>query len=69
MIWNIVQECMPFEDEIMTRLAQKCPNIKHLELACMDWLSETGRMQFAGLFRQIIQQNPLLEILSFDGYS
>ena len=59
---------MPFEDEIMTRLAQRCTNIKHLELANMFSLSKAGRMQLCGLFRQIIQQNPPLEVLSFEGH-
>ena len=35
----------------------------------MSELSETGRMQLCGLFRQIIQQNPPLEVLSIAGYS
>lgn len=32
-------------------------------------LSEAGRMQLCELFRQIIQQNPPLENLSFSGFS
>ena len=50
-IMNIYQECEPFEDEIMTRLAQRCPNIKQLELTGMHKLSEAGRMQLGSLFR------------------
>ena len=61
---NIKEECMPFEDEIITRLAQRCPNIKELRLEGMYELSEEGRMQLGGLFRQTIQQNPPLEVLA-----
>ena len=43
--------CEPFEDDIMTRLAQKCPYIKNLELKAMNMLSEVGRMQVGSLFR------------------
>ena len=32
-------------------------------------LSETGRMQLGGLFRQIIEQNPPLEVLDFKKFS
>ena len=35
----------------------------------MDGLSETGRMQLGGLFRQIIEQNPPLENLALEKYS
>ena len=35
----------------------------------MSELSESGRIQLGGLFRQIIQQNPPLEHLSLQKYS
>ena len=35
----------------------------------MESLSEEGRMQLAYMFRQIIQQNPPLEILVMTEYS
>ena len=35
----------------------------------MYGLSEAGRIQFCGLFRQIIQQNPPLISLSLEAFS
>ena len=60
---------MPLEEEVMTRFASKCPNIKQIELIDMSDLSEEERMQFCCLFRHIIQQNPPLDTLNLQKFS
>ena len=53
----------------MTRLANICSGLSHLELSEMDSLSETDRMSIVGLFRQIVQQNPPIEVLIMTRFS
>ena len=48
------EQCSPFEDDVVTRLASMCPRITHLELSLMSELSEIGRLSMVSLFRQII---------------
>ena len=47
--------CEPFEDEIMSRLANICPRLTHLQFVYMDKLTESGKLSLVSLFRQIIQ--------------
>ena len=51
-------QCAPFEEEILTRLAMMCPNITYLGLYRMYNLPEAGRLSMITLLRQIIQKNP-----------
>ena len=53
----------------MTRLANMCPCISHLQLSAMSKLSEAGRLSLARLFIQIIQENPPIKILNMQGFS
>ena len=43
--------CEPFEDEVVSRLANICPRISHLELTWMNYLNESGRISMASLLR------------------
>ena len=61
--------CEPFEEEVVSRLANICPNISHLELKGMYNLSETGRLSLVGLISQIIQNRPSIEILNMTLFS
>ena len=57
-------QCSPFEEEVMSRLANMCFNLSHLQLSMMYGLSETAMMSIVSLFRQIVQQNPPIEVLN-----
>ena len=61
--------CEPFEEEVVSRLANICPNISHLELKGMYNLSETGRLSLVGLISQIIQNRPSIEVLDMNSFS
>ena len=50
--------CEPIEEEVVSRLANISTRLSHLQLQSMHNLSEAGRMSLAGLFRQIVQNNP-----------
>ena len=52
------KKCEPFEEEVLSRLANVCPRLTHLELSNMYELTETGRLSMVSLFRQIAQHNP-----------
>ena len=62
-------QCGPFEEEVVARLANMCPNITHLNLSCMAYQSEASRLQIVTLFRLIIQQKPQLELLDMGTFS
>ena len=53
----------------MTRLANMCFSLSHLQLSTMFDLSETARMSIVSLFRQIVQQNPPIEVLNMNVFS
>ena len=53
----------------MSRLANLCPRLSHLELIGMYKLSEAGRLSLVSLFRQIIQNSPPIEVLNMSGFS
>ena len=55
---NFKPKCEPFEEEVVSRLANICSQLSNLRLENMKKLSESGRMSMVSLFRQIIQQNP-----------
>ena len=42
-------QCEPFEDEVMSRLANICPRLSHLEIKVMYNLSEKGRLSMASM--------------------
>ena len=44
-------DCEPFEEEVLTRLANLCTQISHLQMSEMNSLTETGRLSMANLFR------------------
>ena len=46
-----------------------CPDLSNLKLSHMYELSETARMSIVGLFRQIVQQNPPIEVLNMEYFS
>ena len=48
------QECEPFEEEVMSRIANICPRLTSLQLTGMEDLTEEGKLSIANLFRQII---------------
>ena len=45
-----------------------CHQLSHLELSDMNKLSEAGRLSMVSLFRQIIQQNPQIEVLNMNSF-
>ena len=47
-------QCDPFEEEMVTRLVNMCPQISHLELSYMYQIEEEVRMSIVSLFRQIV---------------
>ena len=62
-------QCEPFEEEVISRLANMCTRLSYLELCSMDDLTEAGRMSIFNLFRRIIQQNPPIEVLNLWSFS
>ena len=47
-----MEQCEPLEGEVVTRLANMCPRISHLQLTGMtDELSEAVQMSMFSLFR------------------
>ena len=50
-------KCEPIEEEVLSRLANMCPNLSHLELSCIRYF-KAGRISMTNLFRQILHQNP-----------
>ena len=61
--------CEPFEEEVISRLANICPLISHLQLSSMYELSEAGRLSMVSLFRQIIQNSPPIQVLNLQKFS
>ena len=61
--------CEPFEEEVVSRLANICPSLTHLEISSMRNLTEAGQMSIESLFRQIIQHNPPIQVLNMQGFS
>ena len=53
----------------MSRLANMCPHLSHLQLSEMRNLKEAGRLSMVSLFRLIIQQNPPIEVLNMLRFS
>lgn len=68
LIW-FDKNCEPFEDEVVSRLANLCPNLTYLALSHMAYLTEAGMLQIFNLFRQIIQNNPPIKDLCLYGFS
>ena len=66
---SFYQQCEPFEEEVLTRLASMCPNITHLQLSFMANLSEAGRLSMVTLLRQIVQRNPPISDLKMYKFS
>ena len=44
-------EFEPISEEVVSRLAEICPRLSHLQLSGMYWLTETGRLSIVSLFR------------------
>ena len=61
--------CEPFDEEVVSRLASMCPRLSHLQMSEMWDLKEVGRLSMVNLFRQIIQNNPPIEVLNMWGFS
>ena len=68
-LYEVKEECEPFEEEVLSRLSNMCPYLTHLELRNMRGLSEAGRIQIVSLFRQIIHHNPPIQVLNMEGFS
>ena len=68
-LWNFDPESEPFENEVISRLANICPRLTYLKLSAMSCLSEAGRLSMASLFRQIIQNSPPIEVLDMEAFS
>ena len=62
------KQCGPFEEEVISRLANICPHISHLELSNMDGLGEAGVMSMVSLFRQIIIKSPPIQVLKMEAF-
>ena len=61
---NNEEICEPFEEEVISRIANMCPNLTQLKLTHMYNLSEDGRLSMASLFSQIIHNSPPIEVLN-----
>ena len=59
----------PFEEEVISRLANMCLNISNLQLSYMYQLTEAGRLSMVSLFRQIIQSNPTIQVFDMNTFS
>ena len=46
--------CEPFEDEVITRVANICPHLTYLKLSNMSDLEKSGILSMVSLLRQII---------------
>ena len=53
----------------MTRVANMCPYISHLEMSNMNYLTEQGRLSIFSLFRQIVQNSPPIKELNMEHFS
>ena len=67
--YDFSKQCEPFEEEVVTRLANICPRLCHLKLSWIRRLTEAGRLSIVSLFRQIIQHNPPIEVLNLESFS
>ena len=67
---DLTSQCLPFEEEVISRVANMCHSISHLELSRMfnGSHNRTIRLSVANLFRQIVQQNPPLQILNMQEF-
>ena len=61
--------CLPFEEEVVSRLAKNCTNLSHLQLSNMFLLTEAARLSMVNLFRLIIQNSPPIQILNMTNFS
>ena len=43
--------CDPFEDEVLTRLANMCPHISNFQMSSMGDLTEEGKLSMVNLLR------------------
>ena len=66
---NFAEKCGKFEDEVVSRLANMCTSLSHLQLSSMSDLTEAGRLSMVSLFRQIIQSNPPIQVLNMNYFS
>ena len=44
-------QCEPFEEEVLSRMADMCFKLSHLQLKHMYGLTEAGRLSMVSLFR------------------
>ena len=68
-IKEIKQQCFPLESDVVSRLAQSCTLLQHIEMSQMSGLEEEARMDLASLFRDIMQNSPPLTHLNFERFS
>ena len=54
MFYDFRTQCALIEEDLITRLANMCPHISHLELSYMFCLFYEDMLPLASLFRQII---------------
>lgn len=57
---KMTKRCFPLENDVVSRFAQSCTLLQHLELGDIPNLKEGARMSLACLFREIIQNDPPL---------
>ena len=53
-LFNFDKKCEPFEDEVITRVANICPHLTYLKLSNMSDLEKSGILSMVSLLRQII---------------
>ena len=66
---NFKSQCVNIEDEVVSRLANICPRLTHLELINMVDLSEEGLMLMVSILRQIILKNPPILVLNMEKFN
>ena len=63
--WRTKLSSKPFEEEVLTRIAQMCHNLSQLKLSNM-LTEKAGSLSVANLFIQIIHNNPPIEVLNLE---
>ena len=66
---NFRRQCEPISEEVVSRLAEICPFLSHLQLSEMYSLTETGRLSMVSLLRQIFHNNPPIQVLNMSKFS
>ena len=68
-IKRIREHAFPLETEVVTRLAQICTRVEHLELSDVSYNDRKAETDMAKLFREIVRNNPPLTHVKLNSFS